>query len=77
MAKGKRKVAEVASKTKEAVTNVHGADHHTEETENTEPPTSNGAAAEEPGREATPDEQVVESSAVELQTPNFEGQAIR
>lgn len=92
VAKGKRKVAEVASKAKEVVTNGHGSDHHDEETHaeeahadeshideahGNEPATSEEAAADIPAREATPEQQVAESSAIEIQTPNFEGQAIR
>jgi hypothetical protein len=106
VAMGKRKVGEVATKAKDAVTNGHDSahhsdDHHSEDHHNedhhnedhkedhhnedhhsedqhievdaTEPTTSKQEA---PAREATP-EQGTESSAIELQTPNFEGQAIR
>lgn len=78
VAKGKKKVGEIASKAKEAVTNGHSEDNTSE----VSPTNGTAAEASEPAppadteREATPAEQV-ESSAVELQTPNFEGQAIR
>ncbi|ORY19859.1 hypothetical protein BCR34DRAFT_620845 [Clohesyomyces aquaticus] len=85
IAKGKKKVEEVATKAKEALaTNGHGSSSQQEENSgraDSEAP--NGATGEtqnedaQPERESTPSEQV-ESSAVELQTPNFgEGQAIR
>jgi hypothetical protein len=83
VAKGKEKVKEVVAKAKDAVaTNGHSEEH---QAETVEPDISNGGAGEaaeeptkptEPVRESTPTDQV-ESSAVELQTPNFEGQEIR
>ena len=82
LAKGKQKVGEIASKAKEAVTNGHSEDQHVQEHETG---ASNGTATEtfeapapaaEPERESTPAEQV-ESSAVELQTPQFNEQLIR
>lgn len=91
VAKGKRKVGEVATKAKDAVTNGHGSDnpseehhtvdHHNEDHQIEDQHTEAGAvepttSQETPAREATP-EQGTESSAIELQTPNFEGQAIR
>ncbi|KAF2192625.1 hypothetical protein K469DRAFT_717195 [Zopfia rhizophila CBS 207.26] len=84
VAKGKRKAGEVASKAKEAVTtNGHDEGEHAEDSGSAEAIASSRAAPELPDelaqseRESTPAEQEVESSAVELQTPNFEGQAIR
>ncbi|KAF2648302.1 hypothetical protein K491DRAFT_699023 [Lophiostoma macrostomum CBS 122681] len=82
LAKGKQKAGEIASKAKEAVSNGHSEDHHDQEPEAS---ASNGAVNEtfgtsapaaESEREATPAEQV-ESSTVELQTPQFNEQLIR
>jgi hypothetical protein len=82
LAKGKQKFGEIASKAKEAVSNGHSEDQHVHEHEAS---ASNGTAAEaseapapaaEPERDSTPAEQV-ESSAVELQTPQFNEQLIR
>ncbi|KAF2271180.1 hypothetical protein CC78DRAFT_528094 [Lojkania enalia] len=76
VAKGKAKVSEAVSKTKETVTNGHG--EHADPAP-AEPTTSNGTAEETQtllDREATPTEQV-ESSVAEIQTPSFEEQVIR
>ncbi|KAF2738369.1 hypothetical protein EJ04DRAFT_509545 [Polyplosphaeria fusca] len=83
IAKGKKKMSEVASKAKEAVTNGHGEDEaHAEPEEPADPAATNGTpvdaqAPEEPVPTGQDTPEQVESSAVELQTPNFEGQAIR
>ncbi|KAF1941559.1 hypothetical protein EJ02DRAFT_347579 [Clathrospora elynae] len=83
--KGKNKVEEVASKAKEAVTN---GNHDYEPKADDEAVTVSGAtddAAEsatanetshEPTKAATP-VQDVDSSVVELQTPNFQGETLR
>ncbi|KAF2867190.1 hypothetical protein BDV95DRAFT_582791 [Massariosphaeria phaeospora] len=73
MAKGKKKVEEAASKIKAVVSNGHNEEHDTEH--DTEPiNTAETTVAKEAAVEE-PDEQV--ESAVELQTPSFEEQAIR
>jgi hypothetical protein len=99
VAKGKKKVEEVAEKVKDAVTNGHSEEktngnaedkadtngHDGEkagpaETSDVQPaqsePVADGGAVKEPERVATPT-QTTDSSTVEIQTPNFEGQTIR
>lgn len=86
VAKGKKKVEEVVSKAKGAVTNGHSEEQavHAEQARETSvnmertaaESATNGAVEKEPARAATPVERA-ESSTVELQTPSFGGQAIR
>ena len=84
--KGKKKVEEVAAKAKEAVT----SNGHTDEAAKTEEANSTEAHEELPTEAALEpvDEPVEpvkaetpvpegESSALELQTPNFQGEAVR
>ena len=87
--KGKKKVEEVASKAKAAVTNGHDdeqkenshpADDNAAKASSptdqvTEPATANGAS-ETPVKAGTP-MQDADSSAAELQTPHFQGETIR
>jgi hypothetical protein len=79
-AKGKRKLAEGASKAKEAVTNGNN-ERHDDDAEPAEHADNEETVAghEEPGREPTPVTQTEEAAPVGdiLQTPNFEGQTIR
>ncbi|KAJ4340236.1 hypothetical protein N0V95_007556 [Ascochyta clinopodiicola] len=91
--KGKKKVEEVATKAKEAVTTNghadepaktepnHGTSAHTEVAEETaaEPvpePVTEKADEAEPVKSETPVPEG-ETSAMELQTPNFQGEAVR
>lgn len=71
--KGKKKVEEVATKAKEAVTNGHHDDDHHQDTadDNVVDKDSN-----EPVKAATP-VQEADSSTAELQTPHFEGETLR
>ena len=87
--KGKKKVEEVASKAKAAVTNGHDEEEHQDShlADDTvagasnpadhvvEPATADGAS-EEPIKAATPTQEA-DSSAAELQTPHFQGETIR
>lgn len=71
--KGKKKVEEVASKAKDAVTNGHhdDDDHHDAADDNVP-----NEASTEPIKAATP-VQEADSSTAELQTPHFEGETLR
>lgn len=87
--KGKKKVEEIASKAKAAVTsehddeqkeNSHPADDDAAKASSTadqviEPATANGAA--ETAIEAATPIQEADSSAAELQTPHFQGETLR
>lgn len=75
VAKGKKKVGEVVTKAKEAVTNGHSEEQPQSQEQAASSDIESQNAAEsaqvaEPEREATPAEQV-EPSVVELQTPQF------
>jgi hypothetical protein len=79
--KGKKKVEEVASKAKASVTNGHHDESHDDDdavagASNPTDQVSESTAADEPPKAATP-VQEADSSVAELQTPHFEGEAVR
>jgi hypothetical protein len=83
--KGKKKVEEMASKAKDAVTNGHDDGEHKAEdeaangTQSADQATEGASADEtshEPTKAATP-VQDVDSSVAELQTPHFDDATVR
>lgn len=79
--KGKQKVEEVAAKAKDAVTNGHHEESHDAEENGaraSEPKEVNtdGIVADDHPKPATP-VQEADSSVAELQTPHFDGEAVR